>query len=64
MNGDLIENPGPVRWPWPLTDEDAAELGAPSPHLTHDCGCHLRRPDYEAVLCDEHLAELNRRTEN
>jgi hypothetical protein len=23
------------------------------------CGCYLRRPDYEAILCPEHLAELN-----
>lgn len=23
------------------------------------CGCHIRTPDYQAVLCPAHLAELN-----
>jgi hypothetical protein len=23
------------------------------------CGCHLRRVDYEAVLCEQHLIEVN-----
>lgn len=57
-----IENPKSTSPPWWYEDEDTEpewRWGAPSPNLTLSCGCHLRRPDLEAVLCPEHLAELN-----
>lgn len=53
-----IKNPGPAYWPCPewVTEEDEQ----PAIGTLMPCGCHLRRPDYEAVLCEEHLAELNK----
>jgi hypothetical protein len=59
-----IQNPAaiPPSW-WDQTWEDETEpewrFGAPTPGSLLPCGCHLRRPDYEAVLCMAHLAELN-----
>lgn len=59
-----IQNPPatPPSW-WDQTWEDEAEpewrFGAPMPGSLLPCGCHLRRPDYEAVLCEAHLAEVN-----
>lgn len=50
-----IGNPPMPEW---ATEDNGFTVG-PSPHLTHPCGCHIRRPDYEAILCNEHLAELN-----
>ena len=52
-----IENPGPVRWPYP--DWVTPDMEGPAPSTVLPCGCHLRRPDYEAVLCEQHLAEMN-----
>lgn len=34
----------------------------PVPGTVMPCGCHIRTPDYDAVLCPKHLAELNRPT--
>jgi len=52
----------PPSW-WDMTYDAETEpewrFGAPMPRSELPCGCHLRRPDYEAVLCPEHLAELN-----
>lgn len=52
----------PPSW-WDTAFEEDAQpewrFGAPMPGSLMPCGCHLRRPDYEAVLCVEHLAELN-----
>ncbi|KXO90957.1 hypothetical protein [Tsukamurella tyrosinosolvens] len=63
MEDDLIppiENPGPVseRFLEPF-DAGDPDVTGPMPGSLLSCGCHVRRPDYEAVLCDEHLAELN-----
>lgn len=54
---ERIENPGKAYWPYP--EWVTPDMEGPSPHTLLPCGCHLRRPDYEAVLCDAHLAELN-----
>jgi hypothetical protein len=59
-----ITNPSTTPPSWYDTRfEDDCEpewrFGAPAPSTLLDCGCHLRRADYEAVLCEEHLAELN-----
>lgn len=53
-----IENPPEVapRW-WDLRGDPPTF--EPTPGTLLPCGCHLRRPDYEAVLCPEHLAEVN-----
>jgi hypothetical protein len=53
-----IENPGPPWWPSP--EWVTPDMEGPAPFSLLPCGCHLRRPDYEAVLCPTHLAELNR----
>ena len=53
---ELIENPGPA----PFGVGDPASRGL-MPGSLLPCGCHVRRPDYEAVLCADHLAELNGR---
>lgn len=60
----MIENPPNVPPPgWDTTWESETEpewrFGAPMPSSLLPCGCYLRRPDYEAVLCVSHLAELN-----
>lgn len=52
-----VQNPGPVYWPEP--EHVTPDMEGPAPSTLLPCGCHLRRPDYEAVLCDDHLAELN-----
>lgn len=46
---------------WEDETEPEWRFGAPAPSTLMPCGCHLRRPDYEAVLCEAHLAELNTR---
>lgn len=51
---ELIENPGPA----PFGADDPASRG-PMPGSLLPCGCYVRRPDYEAVLCADHLVELN-----
>lgn len=59
-----VENPTylPPSW-WDTTWENETEpewrFGAPMPRSLLPCGCHLRRPDYEAILCERHLSELN-----
>ncbi|MGL5824998.1 MAG: hypothetical protein ACRCYU_09310 [Nocardioides sp.] len=64
MTSTPIMNPSLVApiW-WDRTWEDGTEpewrFGAPMPGSLLPCGCHLRRPDYEAVLCPGHLNELN-----
>ena len=54
-------NVAPRGWDrtWESDTEPEWRFGAPMPYSLLPCGCHLRRPDYEAVLCDEHLADLN-----
>lgn len=44
---------------WESEMEPEWRFGAPAPWTLQPCGCFLRRPDYEAVLCAAHLAELN-----
>lgn len=52
---DPIRNPEPMGYPWePTEDRDDPEAIIAS----LDCGCY-RRVDDEAVLCPEHLRELN-----
>lgn len=63
---DLIDNPStvpPQGWDttWESETEPEWRFGAPAPSTLLPCGCHLRRPDYEAVLCTQDLAELNSR---
>ncbi len=50
MISERIENPG-------AAPEWAREPGGAMTELP--CGCHIRRGDFETVLCDEHLDELN-----
>ena len=52
-----IGNPGKAWWPSPRSV--TPEMEGPYPWSLLPCGCHLRQPDFEAVLCNEHLAELN-----
>lgn len=30
----------------------------PMPGSLLPCGCHIRRPDYEAILCAEHVGDM------
>lgn len=54
---DAVGNPSErVRW-WDYTHE--APTLEPMAGTLLPCGCHIRTPDYEAVLCAEHLADLN-----
>lgn len=60
----MIDNPpdvAPSWWDrtWEADTEPEWRFGAPMPGSLLPCGCHLRRPDYEAILCPEHLADLN-----
>lgn len=54
--GALITNPSPpVDWDTrgePFSDE-------PCPWSVLPCGCHLRSGDLQAILCLQHLHELN-----
>lgn len=60
MNNDTeIQNPRPAWWPSP--EFVTPDMEGPMPGSLMPCGCHVRRPDYEAVLCPGHLAELNAR---
>jgi hypothetical protein len=59
-----VTNPSttPPRWydaTWEADTEPEWRFGAPALGTLLPCGCHLRRPDYQAVLCADHLAELN-----
>lgn len=59
-----VLNPSPVPPPWydatwEAETEPEWRFGAPVPWSLLPCGCHLRRGDYEAILCPVHLAELN-----
>lgn len=56
-----ITNPPPPTRAFP-DDDPAWQPGAPMPRTVLPCGCHIRRPDYEAILCAEHLADLNEGT--
>lgn len=59
----LITNPDPTPPKWWYEDDETEERwrwAAPVPWTLQDCGCYLRNGDYEAVLCDHHLAVLNR----
>ncbi len=53
-----MTNPSPFRG-WPSPEFVTPDMEGPMPWSLLPCGCHLRRPDYEAVLCNKHLAELN-----
>lgn len=53
----LIQNPSDHVWWWDYTWESPTL--DPVRGTLLPCGCHLRSPDCEAVLCAEHLAELN-----
>lgn len=44
---------------WPSPAYVTPEMEGPYPSTLLPCGCYLRQPDFEAVLCSEHLAELN-----
>lgn len=55
---ERIENPPPLGHPWDPSSEDPEERGL-VPWSVQPCGCALR-VDGEAVLCEEHLDELNR----
>lgn len=64
MASPPIGNPSliPPSWydaTWDAEQEPEWRLWAPVPGTVLPCGCHLRRPDLEAVLCEEHLAEMN-----
>lgn len=52
-----ITNPPPPDW-WDDTYEPFP--GGPIRGTLLPCGCHLRQGDTQAILCDAHLAELNR----
>lgn len=54
---ERIENP-PNHVPWWDYSFESPTL-APMPGSLLPCGCHVREPDYETVLCAAHLAELN-----
>lgn len=56
----MIANPVPAALPPFLDPTDDPDMTGPTPGTLLPCGCHIRRPDYEAVLCTEHLGELNR----
>jgi hypothetical protein len=58
--GDPIPNAPERVWWWDYTYE--APSLAPMPGSLLPCGCHVREPDYESVLCGTHLAELNARS--
>lgn len=53
INNDLIPPPG-----WEIPDED--DPNTPLLGTVLSCGCYLRRSDAQAVLCDQHLIEVNR----
>lgn len=55
---DEVQNPEPFTG-WPEPNFVTPDMEGPMPGSLLGCGCHIRRPDYETVLCDEHLAELN-----
>lgn len=52
-----INNPVGAPWWWE-GDYDPAE-DQPIPGTLQPCGCYLRRADTEAVLCEQHLIEVN-----
>lgn len=54
---DIANPTRPPYWPYP--EYVTPDMEGPAPWSVMPCGCYLRRPDYEAVLCPEHLAELN-----
>lgn len=56
---ESITNPALPTIPCPEEDPAWAP-GAALPGSMLPCGCHVRRPDYETILCAEHLAELNK----
>ncbi|MDO4254358.1 MAG: hypothetical protein Q4C81_04310 [Kocuria sp.] len=57
MSANSIPNPPPLGWPWNPRSDDPEERGAVT-STRQPCGCY-ERVDGEAVLCEEHLGELN-----
>lgn len=54
-----IANPPEVPPAWWDTRYEMPTFAAISGSLM-SCGCHLRQPDCEAILCVSHLGELNK----
>lgn len=53
-----INNPAQVAPAWFETTYEQPVFD-PLPRTLLPCGCHLRRIDFEAVLCPQHLIEVN-----
>jgi hypothetical protein len=53
-----INNPDQVTPDW-FNDRFGGVCFRLVPGTMLPCGCHVRRPDYETVLCDQHLVEVN-----
>jgi len=53
-----INNPAQVAPAWFDTTYEQPTFD-PLPGTVLPCGCHLRRIDFEAVLCPQHMIEVN-----
>jgi hypothetical protein len=53
-----INNPPEVAPAWFETTYEDPDF-SPFPSTLLPCGCHLRRVDMEAVLCPQHVIEVN-----
>lgn len=60
-NAAIPNPPKPTWWDatWHEETEPEHRWDAVMPGSQLPCGCHIRRSDFEAILCSAHLAEIN-----